>query len=582
MREARTIGASSTTGSESTRSGMRHTVLPIVAALSILAASTLVNILVAPSASAAATELYAWGYNVDGQLGNGTTTNAGTPVKVSLPAGVSATAAAAGEDHSLAIGSDGKLYAWGSNVDGQLGRGNTTSSSTPIVVSMPAGVTATAISAGEDHSVALGSDGNVYDWGFNGFGQLGNNTTTNELTPVKAMLPAGVTATAVAAGQYMTEALGSNGLVYTWGDGAMGELGNGSTSNEKTPVQVSTVTSVSAIAAGGYHSLVITAGTLDSFGYNDVGQLGNGDTTNQSKPVKVNLPAGVSATALAAGTYHSMAIGSNGKLYSWGNNGNGELGNGTTVNSSTPVVVSMPAGVTATAIADGADHSLAIGSDGNLYAWGYNGLDELGNGTTTDSSTPVQVGLTPVAKPPVAISSGSSADHSLRHRSTHARSHDDDAVDGALVGQLRPDGDDHRHNQPVRWRGDRQLPQRVEPHHRLRIGQPLTGRQHLGSAVLHVVRGGHLSPHGHLHRRHPLRHEHLPRVQPHGQHGPARRHRIVGVGHLRERPARHHALVLGVRERGQRRFSDHDSDLFDHRHGVELGGQLSHDMLGGL
>ena len=413
MRVARTIGASSTTGSESTRSGMRYTVLPIVAALSILAASTLVNILVAPSASAAGNELYAWGYNVDGQLGTGTTANSGTPVKVALPSGVSATAVAAGGDHSLAIGSDGKLYAWGSNIDGQLGRGNTTSSSTPIVVSMPAGVTATAISAGMDHSVALGSDGNVYDWGFNGFGQLGINTTTNQLTPVKASLPVGVTATAVAAGQFMTEALGSNGLVYTWGDGAMGELGNGATGNEKTPVQVSTITSVTAIAAGGYHSLVITAGQLDSFGYNDLGQLGNGNTTNQSKPVKVSLPVGVTATAVAAGTYHSMAIGSNGKLYSWGNNADGELGNGTEVNSSTPVVVSMPAGVSATAIADGADHSLAIGSDGNLYAWGYNGLDELGDGNTTDATTPVQVGLTVVAKPPVAVASGSSADHSF-------------------------------------------------------------------------------------------------------------------------------------------------------------------------
>ncbi len=118
-------------------------------------------------------------------------------------------------------------------------------------------------------------------------------------------------------------------------------------------------------------------------------------------------------TSVAAGLYHSLAIGSNGKVYSWGNNANGELGNGTETNEKDPVIVSMPAGVSASAIAAGADHSLAIGSNGNLYAWGYNGLDELGNGTTTDATTPVQVGLTPVAKPPNAVASGSSADHSF-------------------------------------------------------------------------------------------------------------------------------------------------------------------------
>ena len=110
------------------------------------------------------TELYSWGNNQDGQLGIGNTTNSTTPVKVQLPSGVSATAVAAGAGHSLAAGSDGKLYAWGLNANGELGNGTTTPSSTPIVVSMPAGVTATAVSAGAGHSVALGSDGNVYDW----------------------------------------------------------------------------------------------------------------------------------------------------------------------------------------------------------------------------------------------------------------------------------------------------------------------------------------------------------------------------------------------------------------------------------
>ena len=408
----RTNGVRTTTTAKSETGGGRRKVLPIAAALSIFAASTLVNLLVVSHADAASTELYSWGYNVDGQLGNGTTTNAGTPVKVSLPAGVTATAAAAGANHSLAVGSDGKLYAWGVNTNGELGNGTVTSSTTPVVVSMPAGVTATAVAAGDSHSVALGSNGSVYDWGYNGFGQLGNNTTTDAHTPVKVTLPAGVTPIAVAAGQFMTETLGSDGNVYAWGDGAMGELGNAKTVDELTPIQVN-VSSVTAIAAGGYHSLVISAGSIFAYGYGGLGQLGDGVLTNASTRVKVDFPAGVNPTAVAAGLYHSLAIGSNGKLYSWGNNANGELGNGTETNEKDPVIVSMPAGVSATSIAAGADHSLAIGSDGNLYSWGYNGLNELGNGSTSDSTTPVQVALTPVAKPPTAVASGSSADHSF-------------------------------------------------------------------------------------------------------------------------------------------------------------------------
>ncbi len=165
----------------------------ICATTLVLVSSGLITVLAAPPASATTTELYSWGYNPDGELGNGSTTNATTPVKVSLPAGVTATAAAAGGDHSLAIGSDGKLYAWGNNSEGQLGNGTTVSSSTPVVVSMPAGVTATAVAAGQSHSVTLGSNGAVYDWGDNSEEELGNGTDYNSSTPVKVTLPAGVT-----------------------------------------------------------------------------------------------------------------------------------------------------------------------------------------------------------------------------------------------------------------------------------------------------------------------------------------------------------------------------------------------------
>ena len=150
--------------------------------------------------------LYAWGNGGDGELGNGTTTEAqATPVVVSLPAGVTATALAAGEDTAYAIGSDGNLYAWGNGVRGALGNGTTTfAQATPVVVSLPAAVTATAVAAGAFTGYAIGSDGNLYAWGSGGDGELGNGTTTEtQATPVVVSLPAGDTASAVGVGNVL-------------------------------------------------------------------------------------------------------------------------------------------------------------------------------------------------------------------------------------------------------------------------------------------------------------------------------------------------------------------------------------------
>ena len=161
------------------------------AALAVLtmAAYTAVDLVGESPAAAAASDLYIWGSNSNGQLGNGTTTDSPTPSAMTLPSGVSPVAAAAGSDFTLIIGSDGNLYATGGNADGQLGNATTTDSATPVKVDFPAGVTPTAVAAGQDHSLALGSDGNVYAWGYNGFGQLGDNSTTNSSVPIKVSAP---------------------------------------------------------------------------------------------------------------------------------------------------------------------------------------------------------------------------------------------------------------------------------------------------------------------------------------------------------------------------------------------------------
>jgi len=164
----------------------------------------------APSAlqaSGTSGSAYAWGANYDGQLGNNSTTDSSVPVVVRLPSGVTVRAIVAGTLHSLAIGSDGTLYAWGYNGYGELGNNSTTDSCVPVEVSLPTGVTPTAIAAGRFHSLASGSDGKLYAWGYNYYGQLGNNSTTDSHFPVVVSLPAGVTATAIAAGDYHSLAI---------------------------------------------------------------------------------------------------------------------------------------------------------------------------------------------------------------------------------------------------------------------------------------------------------------------------------------------------------------------------------------
>src|SRR5450759_2553757 len=262
---------------------------------------------------------------------------------------------------SIAVVS-GSAWAWGDNGFGQLGNGTTTNSSTPIAVSLPGGTTVTAIAGGGYHSLALTPSGQMLAWGANGLGQLGNGTTADSNTPVAVSLPSGTTVTAIAGGGQHSLALTSAGQVLAWGYNSDGELGNGTTTNSSTPVAVSlpSGTTVIAIAGGGQHSLALTSsGQVLAWGYNEAGQLGNGTTTSQSNtPVAVSLPSGTTVTAIAGGFSHSLALTSTGQVLAWGRNLEGELGNGTTTNSSTPVVVSAIRA--AVAISGGGYHSLAI------------------------------------------------------------------------------------------------------------------------------------------------------------------------------------------------------------------------------
>src|ERR1035437_5853652 len=280
----------------------RGRTLPRLAAAALLVLAVLVS---APATTKAATRppssgnAWAWGEGYFGQLGNGSTTASSTPVAVSMPAGVTFSAVSADGQHSLALDSSGHAWAWGNNLDGELGNGGATArSSTPVTVTMPAGGTFSAVAAGSGDSLALDSSGHAWAWGGGWYGELGNGSpnTTNSSTPVAVSMPAGVTFSAVAAGGDQCLALDSSGHAWAWG-------------------------------------------------------------SNSSTPVAVTMPAGVTFRAVAAAASYSLALDSSGHAWAWGS---GPLGNGSTTDSSTPVAVTMPAGVTFSAVSAGYRHSLAL------------------------------------------------------------------------------------------------------------------------------------------------------------------------------------------------------------------------------
>jgi len=337
--------------------------------------------------------VWAWGSNSNGQLGDGTTTDSATPVQVSgLPA-MKAIAIAAGSVHTVALMEDGTVRAWGSNSNGQLGDGTTIDSPTPVQVSGLSDVT--AIVAGDAFTVALKSNGEVWAWGSNSNGQLGDGTKTDSATPVQAKDL--TNAAAIAAGSAHTVARKNDRTVWTWGANSSGQLAHGGTTDKTKPTQVSTLDDVMAIAAGSAHTVVLKKdGKVRAWGDNSKGQLGIGKTSGKkTSPVDVKKLKDV--IAIAAGGLHTVALKSDGTVWAWGFNGSGQLGDGTTDDQNLPVEVNGFA--SAIAVTGGYQHTAAIRYNGivdgtintSIWAWGDNTSGQLGDGTMTNSAVPVAV-----------------------------------------------------------------------------------------------------------------------------------------------------------------------------------------------
>ena len=404
--------------------------------------------------------VYTWGYNAFGQLGDNTITQSNIPLKVlkGLYSGTSylgddsnnkIIAVALGYTHSIALAEDGTVYTWGRNDWGQLGDNTYTNCHTPIKVLKGAynGTSylgddsnnkITDVALGALHSVALSEDGTVYTWGYNNHGQLGDNTDIERTTP-KKVLKGAYSGTsylgddsnnkiiAVALGEFHSIALAEDGTVYTWGQNTNGQLGDNTNIKRHTPIKVlkgayggttylgdNSNNKIIAVASGVYHSSALAEnGTVYTWGDNSEGQLGDNTTDDRLAPIKV-LKGAYSGTthlgddgnnkiiAVALGNTHSIALAEDHRVYTWGYNWDGQLGDNTSTERHTPVKVLKGAyGGTSylgddsnnkiTDVSSGAYHSIASAEDGTVYTWGYNNYGALGDNTTTGRYTPIKV-----------------------------------------------------------------------------------------------------------------------------------------------------------------------------------------------
>ncbi len=360
-------------------------------------------------------------------------------LSVPSTAGVNALRVGGGAAHSLGLRADGSLLAWGDNRNGELGRGSVSGDGAPEAVAGLTGVAAFA--AGSQHTLAIRSDGSVFAWGHAEFGKLGTGRADNESraapiggfnAPVRFVAAGRRSSMAIAApGSYWSwglshhgDGLGdirfapsqiaghafvrvaiggdsasyahnlglrSDGTVWAWGRNSWGELGFNSVGSAIEPQPVTGVSQVIAVAAGSNHSLALTAdGTVYAWGRNDAGQAGTGSlSTRERAPLRVVLPGIV--VGIAAGQHHSMALLSDGRVFVWGENAEGQLGNGTALAAPTPAAVTGLGASPIVSIGAGERHSLALDRDGNVWAWGANDRKQLGNIGAPGANRPNQV-----------------------------------------------------------------------------------------------------------------------------------------------------------------------------------------------
>lgn len=335
--------------------------------------------------------LWAWGWNYYGQLGDGTYTAHTTPQQVTAIIGT-VTSVVTNCDSVYALTADGTVWSWGRNMDGQLGNGTTTDSPTPRPISTLTGVS--QLAGGNEVAYAVKNDGTVWTWGAIIYGTAGN--TPVSAVPVKVNIDQVQTLTVnppmpAAPGNVL--ATRTDGSVWVWGTNASGELGLGTTGPVTTPVPNPYLTGVRDITVGGTTNYALkTDGTVLAWGTNSYGELGNGTTSNTAaSPVPAAVFGLTGITSLSSSGRSTFAFNGSGQIFGWGYNTLGEIGNGTNIEAiSVPASPTMPR--TFASVITSVGSTYAVGTDGTVWAWGYNRTGQLGNATNQNASIPVQVG----------------------------------------------------------------------------------------------------------------------------------------------------------------------------------------------
>ncbi|MER5412206.1 RCC1-like domain-containing protein [Streptomyces virginiae] len=352
-----------------------------------------------------------WGAGRTGQLGNGTLADSLSPASVTslfrsdvdeMSAGGTSSA-----DSFVLARTDSTVKSWGHNSSGQLGNGGNTNQTVPTTV--PRLTNIKSVAAGGKHGLALDTSGQVYSWGDNAYGQLGNNRTGDSRT-VPDRVQGMPKVKQISAGCDFSLALLENGKVYAWGRGIHGQLGNGSRATSSVPRLVQGLENIVEVDAGCHHALALTAeDTVKSWGYNLYGQLGNSSTTSSTVPVDVDWVEGVSD--IEAGAFHNYVKTSDSHVWGWGNNQYGQLLEGdesfgdniSRTNRTAPVEIPRLEGVQH--LAAGARHGVAVTAD-DVFTWGHNGEGQLGNGTTVPRYESVKILKEGSAIKNVAVSLG--------------------------------------------------------------------------------------------------------------------------------------------------------------------------------
>jgi alpha-tubulin suppressor-like RCC1 family protein len=342
--------------------------------------------------------VFAWGDNNEGALGLNNVSLTLSPVQMGSNDWTTIRTFSGVQNENRAFtGSvriDGTLWMWGSNASGQLGLGVQDGGLPGLLRSSPTQVGSltdwTFVSVGGQHTVALKNDGRLFAWGGNGSGQLGQGNNISRSSPVQI---AGTWSLA-SAGHNCSFGIRDNGTLWAWGVNSNGKLGLNDTTTRLTPVQVGVLTDwVGVLSSGGVgsgHTMALRqGGQFYTWGRNNLGQLGFSDIVDRSMPAQV----GGLWKAFACGQEHTAAIASNGSLWTWGNGTDGRLGNGSTTNQSSPVQIGLETDWIY--VAGGGFNTLGIrgaGGKGRLWGWGANGQGQLGQGNTTPQSSPVAVG----------------------------------------------------------------------------------------------------------------------------------------------------------------------------------------------